>query len=78
MKKTKKQRELPQNWACAVSKYNRVLAKQNDCSFEGSDTPMHTMDIIKTSSLNINQTNNKTSDTASKVCIKYFNYGQRF
>lgn len=36
------------------------------------DTPMHIMDI-KNSGLNINQT--KISDTGSKVCIKYFNYG---
>ena len=45
--------------------------------FEGNDTPMHTVDI-KNRSLNINETNNQTSDTASKVCIKFLNYGQYF
>ena len=45
--------------------------------FEGNDTPMHTVDI-KNGSLNINETNNQTSDTASKVCIKFLNYGEFF
>ena len=40
----------------------------------GGDTPMHTMDV-KNRSLNINQTNLQTSDTASKACVKFLNYG---
>ena len=52
----------------AVSRFNRGLSV-----FEGGDTPMHTTDI-KNRCLNINQTNNWTSDTASKVCIKFLNY----
>ena len=40
----------------------------------GVDTAMETMDT-KNRSLNTTQTNNSTSDTASKMCIKFLNYG---
>ena len=39
----------------------------------GVYTPMYTINI-KNGGLNINQTNNETLDTASKVFIKFINY----
>ena len=43
----------------------------------GVDTGMETMDT-KNRSLNTTQTNNSTSDTVSKMCIKFLNYGGYF